>query len=186
MTDSVDSINSLENDTAGGAETTPGELGEEATDPGVELHRMSRRLGEKVKTARKPRILKLICMMLALGSGAARAQSPGGIPVTSDSGTGLHRSAGLAPATTPAPQGFEQSLVGSDRLGISLPLVSNAPLAREPLAPFTPASLRHRGPGVALMIVGAAAIVTGLLVDESLITILGAGTGLVGLYLYLR
>jgi hypothetical protein len=36
------------------------------------------------------------------------------------------------------------------------------------------------------MIVGAAAVVTGLLIDESLITILGAGTGLVGLYLYLR
>lgn len=186
MTDSGDSTNSLENEAAGGAETTPGELRDQGTDPGVELHRMSRRLGEKVKTARKPRILKLICMMLALGSGAAGAQSPEGTRVTRDSGAVLHRSVGLAPVATPAPARFEQSLVGSDRLGISPPLVSHAPLAREPLAPFTPASLRHRGPGVALMIVGAAAIVTGLLVDESLITILGAGTGLVGLYLYLR
>ena len=43
-----------------------------------------------------------------------------------------------------------------------------------------------RKEGMALMIVGAAGIVTGLIVDEPLITILGAGAGGVGLYLYLR
>jgi len=49
-------------------------------------------------------------------------------------------------------------------------------------------SYKHgsRKEGVALMIVGAAAIVTGLIVDEPIITVLGAGAGGVGLYLYLR
>ncbi len=40
--------------------------------------------------------------------------------------------------------------------------------------------------GTALMIVGAAGIVTGLVVDESIITIAGAGVGGYGLFLYLR
>jgi hypothetical protein len=49
-------------------------------------------------------------------------------------------------------------------------------------------SYKHgsRKEGVALMIVGAAGIVTGLIVDEPIVTILGAGAGGVGLYLYLR
>ena len=45
---------------------------------------------------------------------------------------------------------------------------------------------RHHGQAVALMIVGAAGIVTGLLVDEDIITIAGAAAGGIGLYLYLR
>jgi hypothetical protein len=36
------------------------------------------------------------------------------------------------------------------------------------------------------MIVGAAGVITGLLLDESVVTIAGAGAGLVGLYLYVR
>ena len=43
-----------------------------------------------------------------------------------------------------------------------------------------------RRDGEILMIVGGAAILTGLLVDESLITIAGAVVGGYGLYLYLR
>lgn len=43
-----------------------------------------------------------------------------------------------------------------------------------------------RRQGEILMIVGAAGIVTGLLVDEDLITIAGAGVGGFGLYLYLQ
>ena|SRR5918996_4776682 len=43
-----------------------------------------------------------------------------------------------------------------------------------------------RRQGEILMIVGGAGIVTGLLVDESLITIAGAAVGGYGLYLYLR
>ena len=40
--------------------------------------------------------------------------------------------------------------------------------------------------GRALMIVGAAGIVTGIIVDESIVTIAGAGVGGYGLFLYLR
>jgi hypothetical protein len=36
------------------------------------------------------------------------------------------------------------------------------------------------------MIVGAAGIVTGVIVDESIVTIAGAGVGGYGLYLYLK
>ncbi len=43
-----------------------------------------------------------------------------------------------------------------------------------------------RSLGQVLMIVGGAGIVTGLIVDEPIITIAGAGVGGYGLYLYLR
>lgn len=43
-----------------------------------------------------------------------------------------------------------------------------------------------RREGETLMIVGGAVLLTGLLVDESLITIAGAAVGGYGLYLYLR
>ncbi|MEI2720755.1 MAG: hypothetical protein V9E87_11545 [Gemmatimonadales bacterium] len=43
-----------------------------------------------------------------------------------------------------------------------------------------------RGQSSTLMIVGGAAIVTGLLLDEGVITFVGAGVWLYGLYLYLR
>jgi hypothetical protein len=45
---------------------------------------------------------------------------------------------------------------------------------------------RRRAPGVVLMIVGAAGIITGIVVEEGIITVAGAGIGLYGLYLYLR
>ena len=132
-------------------------------------------------------VLAVVCAIMALNPGAARAQTQNGFPlVTRDSSVSSDRGLALTAGTTSAPLRFEQSLVGSDRLGISPPPVPDAVAARDPLAAFQGTSLRHRGPGVALMLVGAAAIVTGLLIDESLITILGAGTGLVGLYLYLR
>jgi predicted component of type VI protein secretion system len=44
----------------------------------------------------------------------------------------------------------------------------------------------HHGEAVALMVVGAAGIITGLAVDEPVITIAGAVAGGIGLYLYLR
>ncbi len=44
----------------------------------------------------------------------------------------------------------------------------------------------NRRQGEILMIVGAAGIVTGLLVGEDLVTIAGAGVGGFGLYLYLK
>lgn len=64
-----------------------------------------------------------------------------------------------------------------------------------------PASLAHEQPvllvkdpyqhgtkheGLALLIVGAAGMVTGLIIDEPVVTILSAGVGGLGLYLYLR
>jgi len=45
---------------------------------------------------------------------------------------------------------------------------------------------RRRGEGEVLMIVGAAGIVTGILIDEGLISFAGAAIGLYGLYLHLR
>jgi len=85
-----------------------------------------------------------------------------------------------------APLRLDRTFAGSDRLGISLAPVAVSTATRDPAAALPAQSVRHRGPGVALMIVGAAGVITGLLIEESLITILGAGTGLVGLYLYLR
>jgi len=52
--------------------------------------------------------------------------------------------------------------------------------------PVTIQSRRDKRQGEILMIVGAAGIVTGLLVDEGLVTIAGAAVGGFGLYLYLR
>jgi hypothetical protein len=43
-----------------------------------------------------------------------------------------------------------------------------------------------RKEGLALMIVGAAGIVTGLIIDEPAVTIISAGVGGLGLYLYIR
>lgn len=43
-----------------------------------------------------------------------------------------------------------------------------------------------RSEGTALMIVGAAGIIVGLVVDEPIITVAGAVTGGIGLYLFLR
>ncbi len=51
---------------------------------------------------------------------------------------------------------------------------------------MTRASRGNRRQGEILMIVGAAGIVTGLLVDEDLVTIAGAAVGGFGLYLYLE
>lgn len=48
------------------------------------------------------------------------------------------------------------------------------------------AAMRARGQGATLMIVGGAGIVTGLLLDESVITFVGAAVWLYGLYVYLR
>jgi hypothetical protein len=45
---------------------------------------------------------------------------------------------------------------------------------------------RRRAPGVTLMLVGLAGVVTGLVIEESIITVPSAAVGLFGLYLYLR
>jgi len=66
--------------------------------------------------------------------------------------------------------------------------VSTAPFAVDPprLLAGTATARGGRRQGEILMIVGGAGILTGLLVDESLITIAGAAVGGYGLYLYLR
>jgi hypothetical protein len=125
-------------------------------------------------------VLAGVCALVTLGSTVAQAQDPR---------AGVLGPASLALAGGPIarPQSASPvALVGSVRLGVSQPPVSDAAAAADPLVMFRKASVRHRGPGVALMIVGAAGVVTGLLIDESIITILGAGTGLIGLYIYLR
>ena len=54
--------------------------------------------------------------------------------------------------------------------------------------PAATAAMRRadRRTGTTLMIVGLAGVLTGLLVDEGAITVLGAVVGGVGMYLYLR
>jgi hypothetical protein len=72
--------------------------------------------------------------------------------------------------------------------------VSTEPIAAVDAAAITsalgssvlPQARRRRAPGVALMLVGAAGLLTGLIVDESAITIAGAAVAGIGLYLYLR
>ena len=92
----------------------------------------------------------------------------------------------LAPAARAQAAGApvaERALIGSARLGVSALSPTATPAA---VVPVRVAGLRHRGPGVALMLVGGAGIVTGLLLDEGIITVAGAAVGLYGFYLYIR
>ena len=137
-------------------------------------------------------VLLSACAMLAVSSSLGQAQVASdslqrAIPVLSAPATLLQDGPALLIRTSSAPGELGSGpMVGTTRLGISQPPVSDVAAARDPLAAMRAAGLRHRGPGVALMLVGVAGVITGLIIDESLITILGAGTGLVGLYLYLR
>jgi hypothetical protein len=64
----------------------------------------------------------------------------------------------------------------------------DAPSLEHATGPIASATVREgtRKEGVTLMIVGAAGMLTGLLIDESAITILSAGLAGLGLYLYVR
>lgn len=127
-------------------------------------------------------VLAGLSALTILASGPVNAQARG-----TDSLQGTPAGTAVSqPQSAQAPLRLDRTFAGSDRLGISLAPVYAATVARDPNAAPPAQSVRHRGPGVALMIVGAAGVITGLLIEESLITILGAGTGLVGLYLYLR
>ena len=64
-------------------------------------------------------------------------------------------------------------------------LLQSATPGREFLRPVFPARGGRRQ-GTVLMIVGGAGILAGLLLDEDIITIAGAGVAGVGLYFYLR
>jgi hypothetical protein len=69
---------------------------------------------------------------------------------------------------------------------LRLPASQPFEVARPAGALMTQEVRGNRRKGEILMIVGAAGIVTGLLVDEDLVTIAGAGVGGFGLYLYLQ
>ena len=93
----------------------------------------------------------------------------------------------LRPAGAQAPASF--SLRASNiELAAAVALQPRASIASEQPAPLVNDSYAHdtRHEGVVLMIVGAAGIVTGLIIDEPVVTILSAGVGGAGLYLYLR
>ena len=94
-----------------------------------------------------------------------------------------HRLAAQA-ATSPSIAPTAASLTAAAHLR----LASNGPLgAGRPAGELIALrSSGNRRQGEILMIVGAAGLVTGLLVDEDIITIAGAGVAGFGLYLYLQ
>jgi hypothetical protein len=113
--------------------------------------------------------LALLALLLALLAPSLAAQAPTPAP-------------GTAPAIRWSPPAEAWQ-----RLAPSAPPVVAA--AVDPINETVTSMAQRRGsrpPGVALMIVGGAGILTGLLVDEDIITIAGAGVAGVGLYLYLR
>jgi type V secretory pathway adhesin AidA len=114
-------------------------------------------------------LLTAVCALVVLSSGTATAQS-------------------IAPATPrpSAPLRFDYSQVGAAQLGSAPTAESNVVATRDALASANLSSRRTRTPGVVLMIVGGASVVTGLLISENVFTILGAAAFLIGLYQYLR
>jgi hypothetical protein len=76
----------------------------------------------------------------------------------------------------------------AEQLAATARLYPQAPRAAEPTpllgaAPYQNGSRRQ---GVALMIVGVAGMITGLIIDESTLTLISAVVGGVGLYFYVR
>ena len=85
-----------------------------------------------------------------------------------------------------ASERFQPRLIGPGRQGVSTESVPQSDAALEAARRSMVAGIRHRGPGVALMIVGTAGVITGLLINEGLVSVAGAVVGLYGLYLYVR
>ncbi len=90
------------------------------------------------------------------------------------------------PAAAQAPDhqaltGWTGQLAAAASLRSDLPSHWEAPMPRQ----LVPAQSSRRQKGTVLMIVGGAGILTGLLVDEEIVTIAGAGVGGFGLYLFL-
>jgi hypothetical protein len=78
----------------------------------------------------------------------------------------------------------QQTMIAAAQLRLSA--VRPSRLERPSGALMTQRAQGNRRQGSILMIVGAAGIVTGLIADENLITIAGAGVGGFGLYQYLQ
>ena len=92
------------------------------------------------------------------------------------------RLAGQAPSTRLIAPGHDALATAAE--------LRMAPARPSEMAQLTGATIKSRRSGKRqgeiLMIVGAAGLVTGLLVDEDIITIAGAGVAGFGLYLYLQ
>lgn len=90
-----------------------------------------------------------------------------------------------AAAQAPAPLSLRATTV---QLAATATLLPEASVAREQPAALSDDPYQHgtRKEGMALIIVGVAGIVTGLVIDEPVVSILAAGVGGLGLYLYLR
>lgn len=129
------------------------------------------------------KLIMTLALTVAMGPAALAAQSAA-------------TSANLAPATpasvvnsasvaAPAPAATIRPMAQRDVAGIQLRTDAKAPLAVSSAA----AEGLHKGEGVALMAVGGAALVAGLLIGDDAGTAVALGglvVGLVGLYEYVR
>ena len=114
----------------------------------------------------------------------AVALAPAALAAQSFSGPAALVPASPAPVIAAAPAAVP-SMVRPDVAGISVKSDANAPLAVNTAA----AAGLHQGEGVALMAVGGAGLIAGLLIGDSpgtAVAIGGLAVGLVGLYEYVR
>jgi hypothetical protein len=114
----------------------------------------------------------------------AVALAPAALAAQSFSGPATLVPASPAPVVATAPA-TAPSTVRPDVAGISVKADANAPLVVNTAA----AAGLHQGEGVALMAVGGAGLVAGLLIGDSAgtaVAIGGLAVGLVGLYEYVR
>ncbi|HSU96711.1 MAG TPA: hypothetical protein VLI40_05740 [Gemmatimonadaceae bacterium] len=114
----------------------------------------------------------------------AVALAPAALAAQSFSGPAALVPASPAPVVAAAPAAAP-SMVRPDVAGISVKSDANAPLAVNTAA----AAGLHQGEGVALMAVGGAGLIAGLLIGDSpgtAVAIGGLAVGLVGLYEYVR
>lgn len=91
-------------------------------------------------------------------------------------------------ASAPAPVAVATPFVVTPMpVRLTPPIASVATVAEvNHAAPQPTVARAARRQSSTLMLVGGAAVVTGILLDEGVITFVGAGVGLYGLYLYLR
>ena len=125
--------------------------------------------------------LALACLLAAVAPAALAAQEPAGAAGPSAAVAAPTDSAAPAPAPRAA-----MSLDGTD-----LRVAAQRPAESTTAAPAIALQERNVGMGqnVALMLVGAAGLVTGLLIGDdggTLVAVGGAVIGLYGLYRYLR